>query len=149
MKRIEQIHTDKKRFLELLLLADEQESMIDLYLEKGEMFVLFEDEAVAAECVVTDNGGGIFELKNIAVLPKKQGKGYAKALVEFLFQHYRGKFSEMHVGTGDCPPILHFYEKLGFHVSYRVKNFFTDNYDHPIFDCGKQLVDMVYLVRKA
>ncbi|MDY6015991.1 MAG: GNAT family N-acetyltransferase, partial [Oscillospiraceae bacterium] len=24
---------------------------------------------------------------------------------------------------------------------------FTDNYDHPIFECGVQLVDMVYLKR--
>lgn len=27
----------------------------------------------------------------------------------------------------------------------RIKNFFTDNYDHPIFECGVQLIDMVYL----
>lgn len=27
----------------------------------------------------------------------------------------------------------------------RIKNFFTDNYDHPMFDDGVQLVDMVYL----
>ena len=30
--KIEKITSDKKRFLELLLLADEQESMIDRYL---------------------------------------------------------------------------------------------------------------------
>ena len=53
----------------MLLLADEQENMIDKYLENGEMFVL------------------------------------------------------------------------------RVKNFFTDNYDHPIFEDGIHLVDMVYLKR--
>ena len=32
--KIEKITSDKKRFLELLLLADEQESMIDRYLER-------------------------------------------------------------------------------------------------------------------
>lgn len=37
--RFEKIITRKKRFLDLLLLADEQESMIDRYLERGEMFV--------------------------------------------------------------------------------------------------------------
>lgn len=25
------------------------------------------------------------------------------------------------------------------------KTFFIDNYDHPIFECGRQLTDMVYL----
>ena len=33
--KIEKITSDKKRFLELLLLADEQESMIDRYLERA------------------------------------------------------------------------------------------------------------------
>ena len=30
-----------------------------------------------------------------------------------------------------------------------VKNFFTDNYDHPIIECGVQLSDMIYLRRKT
>ena len=41
--RFEKITTHKKRFLDLLLLADEQESMIDRYLERGEMFVARDD----------------------------------------------------------------------------------------------------------
>ena len=38
---IRKIETNKKEYLELLLLADEQESMIDRYLERGDMFVMF------------------------------------------------------------------------------------------------------------
>lgn len=30
-------------------------------------------------------------------------------------------------------------------VEQNIKNFFIDNYDHPMFEDGKQLVDMVYL----
>jgi len=51
----------------------------------------------------------------------------------------------MVVGTGDRPRILRFYERCGFAASHRVENFFLDHYDHPIFDCGERLVDMVYL----
>ena len=40
--------------------------MVDHYLEKGNMYVL-EDGNVKAECVVTDEGNGILEIKNIAV----------------------------------------------------------------------------------
>lgn len=36
----------------------------------------------------------------------------------------------------------------GFKISYRVKNFFTDNYDHPMFEEGVQLIDMVYLSKE-
>ena len=58
---------------------------------------------------------------------------------------YRGKFQILQVGTGDSPLTVPFYEKCGFVRSHYIKNFFTDNYDHPIFECGVQLVDMVYL----
>ena len=54
----------------------------------------------------------------------------------------------MIVGTGDSILTIPFYEKCGFQEFKRVKNFFTDHYDHPIFEGGKQLVDMVYLMRK-
>lgn len=37
---IVQITEKKKQYLDLLLLADEQEEMIDRYLERGDMFVL-------------------------------------------------------------------------------------------------------------
>ena len=40
-----------------------------------------------------------------------------------------------------------FYEKCGFTRSHRIPNFFTDHYDHPIYEAGVQLVDMVYLQR--
>lgn len=38
-----------------------------------------------------------------------------------------------------------FYENCGFTYSHRIPDFFTDNYDHPIYEAGKQLKDMVYL----
>ena len=65
MINIVPILKNKKEFLELLLLADEQESMIDLYLERGEMYALYDGDLKAA-CVVTDEGNGVYEFKNIA-----------------------------------------------------------------------------------
>ena len=40
---ITQITNHKKQYMELLLLADEQESMIDRYLGRGEIIVLEND----------------------------------------------------------------------------------------------------------
>ena len=65
--KIREVNENKKQFISLLLLlADEQESMVDRYLEKGNMYVL-EDGNVKAECVVTDEANEILEIKNIAV----------------------------------------------------------------------------------
>lgn len=62
---IKEVKENKKQYLDLLLLADEQENMIDRYLSNGTMYVL-EDDGVKAECVVLDVGGGVLEIKNIA-----------------------------------------------------------------------------------
>ena len=139
---IREVNENKKQFISLLLLADEQENMIDRYLEKGTMYVL-EDGNVKAECVVTDEDNGILEIKNIAVDPKNQGNGYGKALIDFLAE----KYSILQVGTGDSPLTIPFYEKCRFIRSHKIPNFFTDNYNHPIYECGVQLIDMVYLQR--
>lgn len=141
-----QVRSDKKKYLDLLLLADEQEDMIDRYLERGTMYIL-DDDGVKAECVVTEESEEILELKSIATMPEHQGKGYGKMLIDFIVKTYSGRYSVLQVGTGDSPLTVPFYEKCGFHRSHVVKDFFVDNYDHPIYESGVQLVDMVYLRR--
>ncbi len=141
---IREIKENKKQYLSLLLLADEQEDMIDRYIDRGTMYVL-DDDGVKCECVVTDEGEGILEIKNIATEPQYQGKGYARAMIDFICRKYKGDFSILQVGTGDSPLTVPFYEKCGFVRSHTVKNFFTDNYNHPIYECGVLLTDMVYL----
>lgn len=66
---IREVKENKKQYLSLLLLADEQENIVDRYLDKGAMYVL-DDCGIKAECVVTDEGDGIIEIKNIAVTPE-------------------------------------------------------------------------------
>ena len=144
---IKEVKNNKKDYLDLLLLADEQEDMVDRYLEKGTMYVL-EDDGVKCQCVVTDEGNGILEIKNIATMLGSQRKSYGKTLIDHLVRTYTGQYSVLQVGTGDSPLTIPFYEKCGFVRSHILPNFFTDNYDHPIYECGVQLIDMVYLRRK-
>ena len=145
---ITELRDNKKQYLDLLLLADEQEDMIDRYLEKGKMYILTEENAVKAECVVTDEGGGVLEIKNIAVKAEFQGKGYGKAMISFIEEKYRENFSILQAGTGDSPLTIPFYENCGFSRSHIIKDFFVDNYEKPIFECGVRLRDMVYLRKK-
>lgn len=111
------------------------------------MYVL-DDNGIKGECVVTDEGNGVLEIKNIATYPDFQGKGYGKALISYIAMKYKGQYSVLQVGTGDSPLTIPFYEKCGFKRVHIVKNFFTDNYDHPIYECGIRLADMIYLKRK-
>lgn len=143
---IREVKENKKQFLALLLAADEQEDMLDRYLEKGTMYVL-DDGGIKAECVVTDEGGGCLEIKNIAVCPNERRKGYGKALIDYIVRKYAADFKLLQVGTGDSPLTIPFYEKCGFVRTHTVPNFFTDNYTRPIYEAGVRLVDMIYLKR--
>jgi len=145
--KIEKITDNKKQFLDLLLLADEQENMIDKYLSNGDLFALYDDD-LKSVCVVVPIDSETCELKNIATYEKYQGKGYGKALINYISDFYKNDYKTMLVGTGEIQWILSFYESFGFEKSYRVKNFFTDNYDHPMFEGDMQLVDMIYLKKK-
>ena len=144
MIEIREIAENKKQFLSLLLLADEQEDMVDRYIADGTMYIL-DDNGVKGECVVLPIGSNTLEIKNIAIHPDYQRKGYGKALIDFIIEKYKGKYSVLQVGTGDSQATIPFYEKCGFIRSHTIKNFFIDNYDHPIYEEGVQLVDRIYL----
>ena len=73
-----------------------------------------------------------------------QRRGYGRALVDFCLARCAGRGHTMLVGTGDSPLTVPFYLACGFTPSHRVENFFLDHYDHPIFEGGVQLRDMVY-----
>ena len=141
---IREIKEDKKIYIELLLLADEEVKMIDKYLDRGQMFVL-DDEGIKEECVVTQEEDNVIEIKNIAVYPKYQKKGYGRKLIEFVENKYKNDFDIIRVGTGDSKLTIPFYENCGFRRSYCKKDFFVNNYENPIYEDGIRLKDMVYL----
>ena len=148
MANVVKIYENKKAFLDLLLLADEQEDMIDRYLERGELFALYDGD-LKSICVVTDEGGGIFEIQNMATYPQYQRKGYGGYLVNYVCDCYAAEDegSVMLVGTGDVPSALSFYENCGFVFSFRKENYFIEHYNEPMYEDGILLKDKVYLTR--
>jgi len=134
----------KKEYLQLLLLADEEESMVDRYLESGDMFVFTENGEVIGECVVVADETGC-ELKNLAVTPAFQRMGYGVRIVEFICEHYAGRYRELIVGTGEAPATMGFYRKCGFTEYAKIPGFFTENYGHEIIEDGVMLRDMILL----
>lgn len=117
--------------------------MIDRYLDRGDLWVV-EGKEVIAVCVVTREGTDVVEIKNLAVRPEAQRKGYGRSVVEFVKRKY-SDFRILRVGTGDSPLTLPFYQACGFREKGRIRNFFIDHYDHPIIEEGVQLCDMILL----
>ena len=141
---IKKIIEHKEQFMDLLLLGDEQESMIRKYLERGELLALY-DTGLKTVSIVTQEDENTCEIKNIATYEKEQRKGYGSLMIKHIIENYKNKCDTLLVGTGDDNKVLSFYKKHGFVYSHMVKNFFIDNYDHEIFENGRQLRDMVYL----
>lgn len=148
MIRIVKVTTDKKRFLPLLLLGDEQESMIDRYLDDSEMFVLLDEGKLRTIAVISKEPKRVFELKNIATEPAHQRQGYGRKMIDHLLAYYHGKGRLLQAGTGAGSSTVEFYEKCGFQAGKTVHGFFTENYDHPILEDGKQITDMIYYQRE-
>ena len=139
------IRENKRDYMPLLLLADEDERMIERYLDLGDLFALYLGEELAGVSVVTDEGDGVLELQNIAVTERRQRQGWGVRLVKFLLRQHRGKGKTMIVGTGNVPSAVQFYRYCGFKVSHYLHDYFVQNYDHPMYEDGVQLRDKVYL----
>ena len=129
---IRRIESGKRDFLPLLLLGDEQEDMIDRYLDRGTLLALY-DGGLRAVCVVTKEAPGVFEIKNLAVEPAFQRQGYGRAMVRHVAGACRtAGGTRLLVGTGDSPLTLPFYRACGFRESHRAPissfNFTTTPY---------------------
>lgn len=87
------------------------------------MYILIDDGKVRSECVITYEDNRTIEIKNLATYPVDQGKGYAKKLINYISEKYKGDYKFFQVGTGDSPLTIPFYLKCGFKPSGRIKNF--------------------------
>lgn len=142
--KIIKVMDNKDQYMDLLLLGDEQESMVKKYLHRGELFALFDNDLKTVS-VVTQENEEIYEIKNIATYEKYQGKGYGSIMIKYIIENIKNKGKRLLVGTGESDEIIAFYKNFGFEYSHTIEDFFVDNYDHKMYENGKQLKDMIYL----
>ncbi len=83
---------DRRQYMDLLLLADESPRMIERYIGRGAMFVLSDMGRAIGEILVTDEGGGVLEIKSLAVIPAYQRHGCGRMLIEYVEREYAGRF---------------------------------------------------------
>ncbi len=143
--QIKEIPTNKADYMDILLIGDEDEKMINKYIEQSTLFVLFDNNILTSVCAVITIDKETIEIKNLATYPEYQNMGYASALIDFICNKYKTGFKYLILVTGENNKTLTFYKKRGFQEIHRLKNFFIENYSHPIFEEGKQLKDMIYL----
>lgn len=142
-----EVEKNKSAYTDILLIGDEDINMIDKYLYNSHLYVLC-DADLKSVCAVLEVDHNTIEIKNIATYPHYQNKGYATKLLEFVCDKYKNYYEYLILGTGENDVTLNFYKKRGFVEYKRIKDFFTLNYSHPIYENGQLLTDMIYLKKK-
>jgi len=146
-RTVQEIKEDKENFMDILLIGDEEETMVCKYLDIGNLYALYDSGVLKSVCALIFADKTTVEIKNLATWPKFQNQGCASFLLEYIFKKYEG--FDIILGTGENEKTLNFYKKRGFVEFSRIENFFIKNYPRPIIENGMQLKDMIYLRKKV
>ncbi|WP_165003632.1 MULTISPECIES: N-acetyltransferase [unclassified Enterococcus] len=135
----------------LLLEADPDEEKVAAYIETGEGFIWKEKNEIAGVLVYTTRQTE-FEIMNLSVAEKEQGKGIGGQLLDAAFALLSARAETQKrilVRTGSTSnAALHLYRKKGYQEISREKDYFIKNYPQPIFENGERLRDQITLANE-
>ena len=130
-------------YLDLLLTADPSEESIRTYVPHCMAVCSYEQDEPVGLCVFGASEGSKQEIYNLAVKTEYRRRGLALRMLEFLLQQAARPII---VRTGSTSfAALALYQKLGFRMVQIVPDYFSSNYDYPLFENGIQLRDQVVL----
>lgn len=130
----------------LLLEADPSEEKISGYLGRSHCYIARLDSETVGACVIQPLSADLYELMSIAVSPGYQKRGIGSALLDHAITAAAELGARrLEVGTGSFGYQLRWYQRAGFRVVAVERDFFLENYDHPIYEDGVQLKDMLRL----
>ena len=133
--------------MDLLLQADPSEEIVLEYLQRGECFVLEDEDSIIGVYVLIPTRPETAELVNVSIQEEQQGKGLGKMLIQHSIATAKSKkYKTIEVGTGNSSVSqIALYQKCGFRITHVDRDFFILHYKEPIFENGIQCIDMVRL----
>ncbi|MFV0364738.1 MAG: threonine/serine exporter ThrE family protein [Suipraeoptans sp.] len=143
--RVEVVQDNKTDFMDVLLLAGQEEEKIEKYLEHGELYALYDDEVLRAVCVVVMLNNRKCELKNLSTIELDRNKGYGGYLMDYVSEVYSSSCDVMYTGVYSDKDLLDFYKDKGFENSHISPSFFNKYYDQQSHIGEKKLSKMVFL----
>lgn len=151
MKRVRLVEVTKKereKYLDYLLLADEDEQIVKQYINAGDMYSIHMNDQLVGVVLFVYHQGRVVELKNFALAPEWRGRGIGKAVLQKAFAIYKNDMKQMIVGTANSSlENIAFYQKAGFRMS-EIRRGFFEKYSTPIIENGIQALDMVVFEKK-
>lgn len=131
---------------DLLLMADETVDAVNRYIHNCDIFTIQKSLMNLGVCAVQQVNSSTIEIKNIGVLPEHRNLGIGSWCIKSIQHLYPNQ--KILVGTGDASiGALQFYQRNGF-IKYDVRReFYLNNYNHPIIENGRQLIDQIVLIK--
>jgi N-acetylglutamate synthase-like GNAT family acetyltransferase len=133
----------------LLLIADPSKTNIDKYIFDSAIYVADIDGQIIGCYVLYLVDNDNIEIKNIVVNEKHQGKGMGTFLLNDAIKKAKLKgLKNIIIGTGNSSiGQLYLYQKAGFRITDIKPDFFSKNYNEPIFENGIECRDMIVLTK--
>lgn len=141
---------DRDAYLPLLLLADDSETEVRGYYQKGDLYALDgdTDKPLGMVLAIADADGSV-ELKAVAVDESRHGQGVGTRMLAAVLADLKARgVTHVVVGTSSSGiGQLAYYQKAGFRLSRIERDFFTPARGYPdgIEENGIPLRDMVWM----
>ncbi|HIW20522.1 MAG TPA: GNAT family N-acetyltransferase [Candidatus Dorea intestinavium] len=143
--RIERIEEDKDNFIDILFLGEENEEKIRKYLDKGDLYALYDDEVLRTLCIVVMLNNRKCELKELVTIEEDRGQGYGSYMLEYVSQIYSSSCDVMYVASPNNPKALGFYTERGFLNAHVNPSFFAKYYEQAEKVIAQELGKVIYL----
>lgn len=138
---------ERERWVPVLALADHA---LEAYLHDGVLYgVVGEDREPEAAVLVLDEASGVAELRNVAVVEARQGRGLGTGMIHAVLAALAARGIEtVRVGTASSGVRqLAFYQRCGFRLSHIQRDYFTPENGYPsdLSENGIPSRDMVWM----
>ena len=139
-----EITGEREPYLPYLLVADEDEEVVQHYMNEGALYAIHCGDRLAGVALLIEQSKTTIELKNMAVVPECQGKGIGKIAIQMISERSQAEgYTQVIVGTANSSiDNIVFYQKAGFRMEKIQKDFFS-SYSVPIYENGIRAIDMI------
>lgn len=134
---------------ELLELADPSRVSIAKYLSIENCYIAKKNDQIIGVILLKEVTRVLMEVKNIAVDPFFQGKGFGRHLLRHASEiSKKSGYKNLMIKTRNSSILqLALYQKEGFEMRDIRRNFYTHMYQTPIFENGIQCKHMIVLIK--
>ena len=113
----------------LLIIGDEEEAMVEKYINTCTLFAAYEGSECVAVCAAEEYAGGsplgrALEIKNIAVLPAFRKRGAGRALIEFIADKFGGEYAAVIAGRAKVRSPFRSMKSAALNAAAKLKTIF-------------------------